>query len=74
MIKPLSARWPDADGRFQLVLPASARGLVAKFWESDRQFFSDLGRAPGRSDRPAVYPKSLRQDASQALATLKLSG
>ena len=74
VIKPVSARWPTGQGKFELVLPASARGLVAKFWESTRQFYSTTVARPGGVVDPAVYPKSLRQDASQAVATLKLSG
>ena len=74
VIKPVSARWPTGQGKFELVLPASARGVVAKFWESTRQFYSTTEARPGGVVDPAVYPKSLRQDAPQAVATLKLSG
>jgi len=74
VIKPLSAKWPDANGRFELVLPASARGLVAKFWEDERQFFTTTEPKPGGAVDPAVYPKSLATDAPQALATVKLPG
>jgi carbohydrate-binding DOMON domain-containing protein len=74
VIKPLSAKWPDASGRFVLVLPGSARGAVAKFWEADRQYFSTAVAKPGGNVDPAVYPKSLPQDAPQALATVKLPG
>jgi hypothetical protein len=72
VIKPLSAHWPTADGRFELVLPSSARGLVAKFWEADRQFFSSSDARPGGPVDPRVYPRSLPADAPQDLATLKL--
>ncbi len=72
LIKPLSAKWLDADGRFQLVLPSSARGTVAKFWEEERQFFStSVAKPSGRVD-PTVYPKTLASDAPQGLATVKL--
>jgi hypothetical protein len=74
VIKPLSAHWPDADGRFQLVLPSSARGLVAKVWEADRQFFSASTTRPGGTVDPKVYPSSLPADAPQNLATVKLPG
>jgi hypothetical protein len=74
VIKPLRARWPDANGRFELVLPSSARGLVAKFWESERQFFSTSVAKPGGAIDPAVYPKSLASDTPQALLTVKLPG
>jgi hypothetical protein len=74
VIKPLSAHWPTADGQFQLVLPSSARGAVAKFWEADRQFFSTSEARPGGPIDPNVYPKSLPADAPQNLATIKLPG
>jgi hypothetical protein len=74
VIKPLRASWPDAEGRFQIVLPSSARGAVAKFWQSDRQFFSTKVAKPGGAIDPAIYPKSLPNDAPQDLATLKLPG
>ena len=74
VIKPLSAHWPTADGRFQLVLPSSARGLVAKFWEDERQFFSTAEAKPGGAIDAQVYPKSLPADAPQDLATIKLPG
>ena len=74
VIKPLSVTWPDADGRFSLVLPASARGDVARFWESERQFFSASRAKPGGQVSSAVYPHSLAQDTPQALATVRLPG
>ena len=74
VIKPLSAHWPTVDGKFQLVLPSSARGLVAKFWEDDRQFFSTSEAKPGGAIDAQAYPKSLPADAPQNLATIKLPG
>jgi hypothetical protein len=74
VIKPVSATWPDGNGRFELVLPASARGLVAKFWETERQFFSPSPAKPGGKVGPGVYPGSLPQDAPQAISTVKLPG
>jgi hypothetical protein len=72
VLRPVSATWPDANGRFQIVLPSSARGLVAKFWETQRQFFSTSSPKPGGKIEPGVYPKSLPQDAPQALGTVQL--
>jgi hypothetical protein len=72
VIKPLRATWPDRNGRFELVLPASARGLTAKFWEAQRQFFSAKGTNAGGTVDPAVYPKTLPSNAPQGLVTVKL--
>jgi PQQ-dependent dehydrogenase (methanol/ethanol family) len=74
VIKPVRASWPDASGRFELVLPASARGQVAKFWESERQYFSTKPAKPGADVDPSVYPSSLASDTPQALGTVKLPG
>jgi PQQ-dependent dehydrogenase (methanol/ethanol family) len=74
VIKPVKATWPDASGRFELVLPASARGAVAKFWESERQYFSTGVAKPGANVDPSVYPSSLAEDTPQAIATVKLPG
>jgi alcohol dehydrogenase (cytochrome c) len=74
VIRPLSARWPDARGRFELVLPASARGLTVKFWEAERQFFTTSSPKPGGPVDLSVYPKSLAEDVPQAIATARLPG
>jgi hypothetical protein len=57
-----------------LVLPASARGQVARFWESQRQYFSTTAAKPGANVDPSVYPSSLAQDTPQAIGTVKLPG
>jgi len=74
VIKPVRATWPDANGRFELVLPSSARGLVAKFWESERQYASTKVAKPGANVDLSIYPSSLAQDTPQALGTVKLPG
>ena len=71
-IKPLRATWPDANGRFELVLPSSARGLTVKFWEADRQFFSAVAATPGGTIDASVYPSSLPADAPRGIVTLTL--
>ncbi len=55
-IRPVSATWPDEKGRFEIVLPSSARGLTVKFWETDRQFFSTAAAKPGGTVNLKVYP------------------
>jgi len=74
VIKPVSASWPDRNGRFRLVLPGSARGLTVAFWESERQFFSSAPTRPGGPVDPSIYPSSLPATAPQGLATVKLPG
>jgi PQQ-dependent dehydrogenase (methanol/ethanol family) len=74
VVKPVRVSWPDGSGRFELVLPASARGQVAKFWESERQYFSTTAAKPGGNVDPSAYPSSLAQDTPQAIGTVKLPG
>jgi hypothetical protein len=72
VVTPVKATWPDASGKFTLVLPGSARGQTVVFWESDRQFYSTQSATPGGPVDPAIYPKRLPSDAPQGLATVKL--
>ena len=64
----------DASGRFELVLPSSAHGLVARFWERERQYFSTKVAKPGGNVDLSVYPTSLAEDTPQALLAVKLPG
>src|SRR5262249_19843583 len=63
VIRPISATWPDAKGRFSLVLPGSAKGQTVSFWEAQRQFFSTSNAKPGGPVDLSVYPKRLPEDA-----------
>jgi alcohol dehydrogenase (cytochrome c) len=71
-IRPVRATWPDENGRFEIVLPSSARGLTVQFWETDRQFFATTAATPGGPVDPTVYPSSLPTDAPRGIVTLKL--
>jgi len=72
VIKPVSATWPSATGKFQIVLPSSARGATVKLYEEQRQFFSTSVAAPGGPVDLTVYPAAPATDAPQGIATLKL--
>jgi hypothetical protein len=72
IVKPVSATWPDENGRFQLVLPASAKGQTVKFWEADRQWFTTSAPKPGGPVDPAVYPSAIPTNSPQGTATLKI--
>jgi len=72
VIKPVSATWPTGAGKFQIVLPSSARGLTVKLYEQDRQFFTTSAAAPGGPVDPSVYPNAPATDAPQGVATLTL--
>jgi alcohol dehydrogenase (cytochrome c) len=72
VLKPLANRWPDAKGRFAMVLPRSARGKTIRFWENQRQFFTRSAARPGGLVDLSSWPTQLGTAAPAGLATLKL--
>ncbi len=46
LVKPISATWPDARGRFTIVLPPSVKGQTLRFWQSEFQTYTTRA-APG---------------------------
>lgn len=71
-VRPLSATWPDGQGRFRLVLPSSVRGKTVAFWMDQRQTFSRTPATPGGSATPGIFPSSPRPQAPQGLLRIKL--
>jgi hypothetical protein len=59
VVKPISARWPDAKGRFSLVLPALPRGTSLRVWESDFVTFSHTPARPGGPIEASTWPRAL---------------
>jgi alcohol dehydrogenase (cytochrome c) len=72
VVKPLSERWPNAHGRFSMVLPASVRGKTVHFWQNRRQFFSRFAARPGGPVDLASWPAELGPGVPSGLATLTL--
>ena len=72
VIRPVSARWPDAQGRFSFVLPASARGVPLRFWENQHQFISRVAAVPGSRMILASWPRVLGQTVPRGLAVLRV--
>jgi hypothetical protein len=73
-LKPLSARWVDPDGRFELVLPSSTAGETVRFWQSRLYAFSRVEAEPGAEVDLAYWPEELPQRAPRELDQLKLPG
>jgi alcohol dehydrogenase (cytochrome c) len=71
-VRPVSATWPDANGRFRLVLPSSGRGKIVSFWMDRRQIFSRLPATPGGPVLPGIFPSSPRPQAPQGLLRIRL--
>jgi hypothetical protein len=72
VLRPLSARWPDRNGRFALVLPASARGKLVRVWQNQRTFFSRIEARPGGPVDLQSWPSSLTQRVPQNLGSMRL--
>lgn len=73
-IKPLSADWLDARGRFELLLPPGAAGKTVSLWESSLYVFSSNEAKPGGPVDLDAYPTRLTPEMPQNLGTLELPG
>jgi PQQ-dependent dehydrogenase (methanol/ethanol family) len=71
-IRPVSARWPDARGNFELVLPRSQHGKTVFLWQNRRQFFSRSAARPGGSVDLRLWPTGLADSVPRSLAKLVL--
>jgi alcohol dehydrogenase (cytochrome c) len=69
-VKPLSASWPDANGRFRLTLPASVRGKRLSVWEDLDQVFSGFPATPGGRFDMKSYPAKVLQRYPQGMASV----
>ena len=59
VVRPLSATWPDARGRFELILPRSVRGQVLRIWESDFQAYRTIQAVAGGKIDLGAWPRAL---------------
>ncbi len=74
VIKPLAAQWPDAQGRFRLVLPSSARGKTVRLWQSSFQAFATFPAKPGGDVDLRTWPTGLSPRVSTGTASVQLPG
>jgi hypothetical protein len=72
VVKPLSERWPTANGTFALRLPGSVRGKTLSFWENDRQAFSSIAARPGGPVDVSAWPVALGDSVPRGLAALRV--
>jgi alcohol dehydrogenase (cytochrome c) len=72
VIKPVAARWPDANGRFSMTLPSSVRGKTISFWQSRRLFFSNFAATPGGKVDLGSWPSKLGRSTPSRLALLRV--
>ena len=59
VVRPISATWPDVQGRFQLILPASVAGKTLRFWQSDFQTYQTNAVTPGGPVDLKAWPTAL---------------
>ena len=71
-VVPEGGNWPDRNGNFRLVLPASERGKTVGLYENARQFFSVRPASPGSAVAPGVWPHGLAQTVPQRLVSITL--
>ena len=72
VVKPISARWPKANGDFSMVLPASARGHTVSFFENQVHVQSRFLVAPGGPMDVKSYPGFIGPTVPRNLAPLAI--
>ena len=72
VVRPVSAHWPDRNGNFSLVLPASMRGKTVRFWENYRQLFQTFPATAGGLVDLTNWPSALLPRVPQGFQTLTL--
>lgn len=71
VVRPISATWPDAAGRFKLVLPGSLRGKPLRVWEDYATFFQASTATPGGAIDTSIWPGIPPGDQPQGLGVVR---
>ncbi len=71
VIKPISATWPDKNGRFTLVLPGTAHGKPLRVWEDYSTFFQTSNAHAGGGIDIGVWPSIPPGAEPQGLAVVR---
>lgn len=72
IVRPVSATWPDASGRFELVLPGAVKGRTLRFWQSDFQTYSTIAATPGGPVDLKAWPTGLSPRVSRDTAFVRI--
>ena len=72
VVQPVSARWPDRNGRFELVLPASVRGKQLRLWETNLEAYATNGATAGGLVELGSWPTALTPRVATGVAQLVL--
>lgn len=70
--RPVSITWPDARGRFRIVLPTSLAGRTVSVWEGTLDLFSRSAAKPGGGIDLRSWPSVLQPDVPRRLAIVRL--
>ena len=71
-VRPVSATWPDATGRFSITLPKSLAGKSVSIWEEKLNLFSVAPAKPGDAIDLRDWPTTLPAEVPRGLATVTL--
>jgi hypothetical protein len=71
-VRPVSVTWPDANGRFRMVLPASLAGRTLSLWEGKLDLFSHAPAQPGGTIDLRDWPRTLTPETPRDLARVTL--
>ncbi len=69
VVRPVSETWPDKNGQFSMVLPATARGRGLTFFEEQRQVLSSPATPGGKVDL-TTWPRYVTAEFPRGLNTL----
>lgn len=71
-IRPVNITWPDASGRFRILLPSSLAGRTLSLWEAKLDLFSKTPAKAGGTIDLRDWPKTLAPDTPRDLARVTL--
>lgn len=72
-VRPVSATWPDRDGRFEFVLPPFVAGKEVAVWASRVEVFQEKDATPGGPVNVRRWPTTLDPKTPQDLTALSLT-
>jgi len=72
VLRPSSVTWPDASGRFTIVLPRSAARRPLSLWEAKVTLFSRATARPGGRIDLRDWPRVLAPDVPRQLARVSV--
>ena len=72
VVAPVSERWPDAKGRFSMLLPPSVLGHALSLFESQKQVLSRFTASPGGPLDLKGWPTELASTTPSDLAALSV--